>query len=145
MEPKFEVQLKIRKPVADVFDAVVRPEQLKGYFVQSSTGPLAQGATVTWSFAEAPAPFDVVVKEVVANERIVFEWPGGKGYDTRVWMTFKPIDAQNTMVQISEGGWRDDPEGIKSSYGNAAGWMHMMLSLKGYLEYGINLREGGAF
>ena len=41
MEPKFEVQLKIRKPVADVFDAVVRPERLKGYFVQSSTGPLA--------------------------------------------------------------------------------------------------------
>lgn len=145
MEPKFEVQLKIRKPVAEVFDAVVKPERLKGYFVQSSSGPLTEGATVKWSFAEAPAPFDVVVKEVAPNERIVFEWPGGKGYSTRVWMRFKPIDAQNTMVQISEGGWRDDPEGIKASYGNAGGWMHMMLSLKGYLEYGINLREGGAF
>ena len=36
MEPKFQVQLKIRKPAAEVFDAVVRPEKLSGYFVQKS-------------------------------------------------------------------------------------------------------------
>jgi hypothetical protein len=26
---------------------------------------------------------------------------------------------------------------------NAGGWMHMLVCLKGYLEYGINLRAGG--
>jgi len=146
MEPTFQVQLKIRRPVAEVFEAVTNPAKLSGYFVQTSSGPLAQGATVKWSFAEAPEPFDVMVQEVVPNERIVFEWPAGGGdYNTRVWMVFKPLDGQNTMVQISEGGWRDDPAGIKSSYGNAGGWMHMMCSLKGFLEYGINLRAGGAF
>jgi len=146
MEPRFQVQLKIRRPVAEVFEAVTNPAKLSGYFVQTSSGPLAQGATVKWSFAEAPEPFDVVVQEVIPNERIVFEWPAAGGdYNTRVWMVFKPLDAQNTMVQISEGGWRDDPAGIKSSYGNVGGWMHMMCSLKGFLEYGINLRAGGAF
>ena len=36
------------------------------------------------------------------------------------------------------------PEDIAESYGNAGGWMHMMCCLKAFLEYGINLREGGA-
>jgi len=145
MEPKFQVQLKIRKPVAEVFDAVVRPEKLSVYFVQTTTGPLAAGATVKWSFAEAPEPFDVQVIEVVENERIVFEWPAEGDYSTRVWMAFKPLDADNTMVQISEGGWRETPEGERASYDNAGGWMHMMCCLKAFLEYDINLRAGGAF
>ena len=145
MEPKFQVQLKIRKPVAQVFDAVVRPEKLSGYFVQTASGPLTEGATVKWKFPEFPDLFDVVVRQVIKDERIVFEWPAASGgYNTRVEMVFKPLDEQNTMVQVSESGWRDDPPGIKASYGNAGGWMHMMCCLKGSLEYGINLRAGGA-
>ncbi|NOJ96255.1 ATPase [Corallococcus sp. CA049B] len=145
MEPKFQVQLKIRKPVAQVFEAVVNPAKLSGYFVKTSSGPLAAGTTVKWSFAEVPGEFDVIAREVIANERIVFEWPTDDGYNTRVEMDFVPLDAGNTMVKIRESGWRPDEKGITASYGNAGGWMHMMLCLKGYLEYGINLREGGAF
>jgi uncharacterized protein YndB with AHSA1/START domain len=146
MEPKFQVQLKIRKPAAEVFDAVVRPEALSSYFVQAASGPLKQGATVKWSFAEAPTPFDVVVREVVDNERIVFDWPASKGApNTLVEMVFKSLDDGTTMVQISEAGWRADKAGVKASYGNAGGWMHMMCCLKAYLEYDINLRAGGAF
>jgi uncharacterized protein YndB with AHSA1/START domain len=150
MEPRFQVQLKIRKPAAEVFDAVANPERLSGYFVQAASGPLAEGATVKWRFAEVPGEHDVVVRQVVKDERIVFEWSAQSGEyghrgDTRVEMVFKPLDHHNTMVQISESGFREDPAGIEESYGNAGGWMHMMCSLKGYLEYGINLRAGGAF
>jgi len=144
MKPKFQVQLKIRKGVAEVFDAVVRPEKLAGYFIQTASGPLVEGATVKWKFAEVPQAFDVVVREVAQNERIVFEWPAAGGYDTLVEMKFSALDDEDTMVQISESGWRDDEEGVKSSYGNAGGWMHMMCCLKAYLEYGINLRAGRA-
>jgi uncharacterized protein YndB with AHSA1/START domain len=146
MPPKFQVQLKIRKPVAEVFAAVVRPEQLTGYFLQTSSGPLADGATVKWKFAEVSEPLDVVVHEVVVDERIVLEWPANKGApNTRVVMAFKPLEGGHTMVQISESGWREDEAGIKASYGNAGGWMHMLACLKAYLEYGVNLRAGGAF
>lgn len=141
----FQTQLKIRKPPAEVFDAVVDPKKLAGYFVQSSSGPLAAGATVQWSFAEAPEPFDVVVDEVVKNARIVFRWPTTGEALTRVEMAFKPLDDGHTMVQIAETGWPQTPEGQKQSYSNAGGWMHMMACLKAYLEYGINLRAGGAF
>lgn len=144
MKPQFQVQLKIQKPIAEVFEAVVDPKKLSGYFVKAASGLLVEGTTVKWTFAEVPGEHDVIVRQVIENERIVFEWEGGEGYDTRVEMVFKSLDANNTMVQISESGWREDAKGVESSYGNCGGWMHMMVCLKGYLEYGINLRAGGA-
>ena len=143
MEAKFQVQLKIRKPVAEVFDAVVAPNKLTGYFIQTSSGPLTEGATVKWKFAEAPEPFDVVVRKIARNEAIVFEWAGGHSYNTRVEMEFKPLDAVSTMVLIRESGWRTDDASTERSYGNAGGWMHMLCCLKAFLEYNINLRAGG--
>ena len=97
-----------------------------------------------WSFAEAPKPFPVTVIEVVPNKRIVFDWPAAD-YNTRVEMTFTPLEGGATMVTITESGWLDDEKGRELSYGNAGGWMHMMACLKAYLEYNINLRAGGTF
>ncbi len=147
MNPRFQVQLKIQKPVADVFEAVVNPTKLCGYFVQSSTGPLVEGVAVKWKFAEAPPDYvaDVTVQTIEHNARIVFTWPSDTGgYRTLVEMKFMVLDPANCMVQITETGWRPDDAGFKASYGNAGGWMHMMCCLKAYLEYGINLRAGGA-
>ena len=146
MTLKFQVQLKIRKPAAEVFEAVVDPTRLSGYFVKSSSGPLVEGTTVKWSFAEAPGPYDVVVSEVVKDRRIVFEWPvTGAAYPSKVEMAFEVLDSGDTMVRINESGWREDEVGVKASYGNAGGWMNMLCCLKAYLEYGVNLRAGGAF
>ena len=143
MELKFQVQVKVQKPVAEVFDAVVNPRKLSGYFIEKASGPLAEGATVTWKFPEFPIEFDVVVRQVSKDERSAFEWPTEAGYNTLVEMVFKPLDARNTMVQVSESGWKEDAGGLKASYGNCGGWMHMLMCLKAYLEYGINLRAGG--
>jgi len=107
---------------------------------------MVEGATVKWRFAEVPGEHDVLVRRVVKDERVVLEWQAGGGGDRKieVEMTFQPLDASATLVQISERGWRETPEDLKSSHGNAGGWMHMMCCLKAYLEYGINLRAGGA-
>lgn len=146
MTPAFQVQLKIQRPVAEVFQGVVDPGKLSGYFVQKSSGPLVAGATVQWTFSEVPGDHDVVVHTVVPNERIVLEWGAEDGlYTTTVEMSFVALDARTTMVRISEGGWRQTTSGVAASYSNCGGWMHMMLCLKGYLEHGINLRAGGAF
>jgi len=144
MEPRFEVQLKIRKPVAEVFEAVVDPGKLSGYFTKTAKGRLATGTTVMWSFPEFEGEFPVKVKEVVPNDRIVLQWEAEEGgYDTLIEMVFKPLDGGNTMLQIRESGWRDNAKSVESSYKNCGGWMHMACSLKAYLEYGINLRAGG--
>ena len=116
---------------------------MTGYFIQTSSGPLTEGATVKWKFAEAPEPCEVTVRKIVRNETIVLEWAGGHSYNTRVEMEFKPLDAMSTLVLIRESGWRSDDTSTELSYGNAGGWMHMLCSLKAFLEYNINLRAGG--
>lgn len=146
MDAPFLVQLKIRKPVAEVFDAVIDPTKITGYFVSQASGPLAAGSAVVWKFPEFDMLIDVAVREVVRNERVVFEWAaaGSDGaYNTTVTIAFVPLDADNTMVQISEAGWRGGEASSPFSHGNAGGWMFFIAALKAYLEYGINLRAGG--
>ena len=144
MELKFEVQARIQKPVNEVFDAVYNPDKLSQYFTTgSASGPLEEGVTVTWDFADHPGAFPVHVKRVVPNELIVLEWKASDGeYNTLVEMKFEPLDQGSTLVRISESGWKENQKGLESSYRNCQGWMHMSCCLKAYIEYGINLRKG---
>lgn len=143
MELKFQVRGKIKKPAIEVFDAIYNPEKLSKYFTTGgASGPLEEGKTVTWDFADFPGPFPVHVKKVVSGKLIVFEWKAGDGdYDTRVEMNFEALDAESTLVKIAESGWKDTQEALDNSYGNCQGWMHMLCCLKVYLENGISLRE----
>jgi len=143
MEFKFTEYAKIRKPVAEVFDAIVNPAKLKQYFTTGgANAPLVEGTTVTWDFADFPGAFPVHVRKVVPNRAIVLEWQAADGkYDTRVEMSFEALDSESAKVQIAESGWKETPAGLNSSYGNCQGWMHMLCCLKAWLENGINLRE----
>lgn len=144
MELKFKVQAKIKRPVAEVFDAVQNPDKLSRYFTTgSASGPLVEGATVWWDFADFPGAFPVEIRKVVPNQLIIFEWKATDGdYKTRVEMKFEPLDQRSTLVTIAESGWKETQKGLESSYGNCEGWTQMACSLKAYLEHGINLREG---
>lgn len=150
MDLTFRVSARIAKPVDRVFEAVVNPSELQRYFTTgSASGRLQTGATVTWAFGDFPGQFPVEVIEVVPNSRIVLRWPsdepgepGAAPRTTLVTMTFEPISDGRTLVTICEEGWSSTPGGLKASYGNCQGWTQMLCSLKGYLEYGINLRTG---
>lgn len=144
MEFKFQVQAKVQKPLTEVFDAVYNPKKLSGYFTTGgASGPLDEGTTVMWDFADSPGAFPVEVRKVVPNKLIVLEWQAADGdYLTRIEMTFASIGQQSTLVIISEGGWKETEAGLKSSYGNCGGWMEMLCCLKAYTDHGINLREG---
>ena len=144
MDLKFTVRAKIQRPVAAVFDAVQSPEKLSQYFTTgSASGPLVKGTTVMWSFADYPGAFPVMVRNVVVNELIELAWQAADGdYHTVVEMGFEALDEHSTLVSIAESGWRETPEGLKSSYGNCEGWMNMLCCLKAWIEHGINLREG---
>ena len=158
MELRFQVQAKINKPRDEVFDAVYNPKKLSGYFTTGgASGPLAEGTTVIWTFADFPGDVPVEVKKVVPGELIVLEWdaseydefefkdhqlPPSAGYKTKVEMTFEALSATSTLVKIAESGWRATQKGLNSSYGNCQGWMHMACCLKAWIEHGINLRDG---
>jgi len=141
---EFLVQIKIQKPVAEVFDAVIDPAKLCAYFTSSVTGPLAEGKIVNWQFSEFPdLDIPVTVLEVRPCELIHFEWPTNQeDYKTTVRMNFEVLAAQDTRVSVVESGWHETDKGWEDSYLNCYGWTHMLCCLKAYLEHGINLRAG---
>ena len=160
MELKFRVAARIAKPVHEVFEAVVDPEQLSQYFTTGGAkGRLEAGATVTWDFHDYPGAFPVEVVEVVPEEKIILRWEANDGeppnlsdsagkvrqaaYQTTVTMSFSPLDeGTRTLVEIKEEGWRENQGALEASYGNCQGWSQMLCALKAWLEHGINLREG---
>lgn len=150
MELRFEVHAKIQKPLAEVFDAVYNQEKLSRYFTTGgASAPMKEGTTVMWSFADVPEKygateqsFPVRVTRVERDKSIAFEWAASDGdYDTQVQITFEALGQSETLVKVSESGWKNTPAGQVSSYDNCGGWMQMLCCLKGYMEYGINLRK----
>lgn len=157
MDLKFEVSGRISRPVSEVFEAVVDPEKLSGYFTTGGArGRLETGATVTWDFHDFPGAFPVRVVEVEKDRRIILEWDasdGGPaegeeamttsaGYKTTVTMRFEDLGDDRTLVSIAEEGWRQTANGLKASYGNCMGWSQMICAMKAWVEHGLNLREG---
>jgi uncharacterized protein YndB with AHSA1/START domain len=144
MELKFQIQGRIAKPVAEVFDAVYNPKKLSGYFTTGgASAPLDEGTTVTWDFADFPGAFPVYVRKVDPDRLIAFEWNGGANDElTEVRVEFEPLDDESTMVRISEGTWPETEDNLSRSYQNCEGWTQMLACMKVYVEHGINLREG---
>lgn len=141
MEPQFSVQTRINKPVAEVFDAVINPKKIVGYFCDKSDAPLVEGQTVHWTWATYGVTHPVQVKQIVPNSKIVIEWPSASGGTTIAEMSFSALEDGRTMVKVSESGWPSTSDGVKASYKNCEGWQHMISCLKAYLQHGIDLRK----
>jgi uncharacterized protein YndB with AHSA1/START domain len=141
----YTVQTKIKRPVADVFDAVVSSERMKKYFIDGASSDLVEGEEVTWRwdhYGQNP----VTVRKVVENKLIELaldsrEWDKTKdeAYEVLVIFEFEELD-DGTMLSISEQGWKTDADGLKGSHENCGGWTHMAMCLKAYIEHGIDLR-----
>lgn len=146
MSRNYTVQTKIKRPVADVFDAVVSKEKMLSYFVDGASDDLQEGATIRWHwnhYGENP----ITVQKVVLNELIVLtldsrEWGKTKdeAYDVNVIFEFAALDDDNTLLSISEDGWKTDAAGLKASHDNCGGWTHMGICLKAWIEHDIDLR-----
>lgn len=156
MNLEFTVQTRIQKPIAEVFDAVYNPEKLVKYFAQTSVkGALDAGTTAYWQFSHVKSdrdPIPVFVKTMEKNKRIVFEWPANEhdkqdvkreAYNTKVEMVFEALSDNETLVKITESGWRDNANALAGSYQNCNGWTQMMASLKTWVEHGFALGMDG--
>lgn len=146
MARNYTVRTKILRPVAEVFDAIISREKLCRYFTDKASGDLVPGEVIRWHwdhYGELP----IRVDEVIANERIVLtlnsrDWDktSSDAYDVSVVFDFEPLDDGNTMLSISEAGWKTDADGLKASHENCSGWTHMAVCLKSWIEHGIDLR-----
>jgi uncharacterized protein YndB with AHSA1/START domain len=132
---------RVRRPVHDVFTAIVDPTKLSRFFISSASGPLKAGEKVDWVFADVGANLSVDVKEIVPDSRIVFGWTAS-GTTAAVTIALEPRGPNATLVRITEEGWPLDRDGVKRALGQTAGWTDFICCMKADLQHGINLRAG---
>lgn len=138
MEIKFSIKSKINKPIDEVYKAVVNPDILNTYFTTSSSGEIEAGEVISWHWGSEKT--DIRVIEAEPNKTITFRWEAyNVSYETLVEIDFQEKEG-NTIVTISESGWNENQEGLNSSYNHCSGWQHMLTCMKGWLEFGIDLR-----
>lgn len=130
-------KMKIYKPVDVVFEAIVSPEKMGGYWFSSGTSRVEQGKKITWKYDEYNAEGDIFVLNVEENKEIVFYW-GGQDQETTVTLVFNAVDEESTILEVIESGFKaDDPDVMAKMMGQKEGWVYMLSCLKAYLENGI--------
>ena len=139
-------QTRIKRPVADVYSAIVSSETITKYFTDKTSGPLVEGEKVIW-FWEGWGDHPVIVRKVTENKLIHIEldskeWKKTEdvAYPVAVIFEFEETEG-GTLLKISEQGWRTDKSGLRGSHDNCSGWTHMAICLKVFLEHGIDIRK----
>jgi uncharacterized protein YndB with AHSA1/START domain len=133
-----ETGMLIRRPVADVFEAIVNPAITTQFWFTRSTGRLEAGKQVRWDWEMYDVSADVSVKANDPDRRIVFEWPGPGGPTTVEW-TFDARDG-TTFVRVSESGFSGTGDQlVKSVADSTQGFTLTLAGLKAFLEHGIRL------
>ncbi|RDW18066.1 hypothetical protein CWR48_10715 [Oceanobacillus arenosus] len=130
-------KMKILKPANEVFEAFVDPTKIGGFWFTSSSERWEQGKTITLRYDEYDAQGDIKIKEIEPNKEIVFQ--DGEGHLVAISLT--ELDNSTTIIEINEDGFdENNPMLINQLIDNKEGWVYMLTCLKGYLEYGVNLR-----
>ncbi|MBZ5537547.1 MAG: SRPBCC family protein [Acidobacteriia bacterium] len=129
----------IRKPVAEVFEAVVNPEITTKFWFTKSSGRLEAGKQVQWDWEMYGISIPVTAKTIELNKRIVFEWPGHGSPTTVEWM-FAPQEDGTTFVSITHAGFTGDgDELVKQVTDSTQGFSLVLAGLKALLEHDIRL------
>lgn len=136
--PHVHAQMLIRRPVAEVFEAIVDPGITTRFWFTHSTGRLGPDVKVTWKWEMYGASAPVVVKSFVPNERIVIEW--GEPVSHVAW-TFAPRGPDATLVQIENHTFpgSSDDDVVAAAIDSMGGFAFVLAGLKAYLEHGIAL------
>ena len=136
--PIVETGMLIRKPVADVFEAIVNPEITTRFWFTWSTGRLEAGKRVRWEWEMYGVSSEVSVLALEPHQRIVLEWSGYSGPTTVEWRFTELRDG--TFVSVSESGWTGSgDELVKYATDSTQGFSLMLAGLKAFLEHNIQL------
>ena len=142
----YAVQTRICRSPAEVFDAIVQPQQLQEYFVDRAEGEWHEGQAVVWHWEQwGDYPVQVIALDRPRRIELEIDSTAWKkttdaGYPVRIVMELTELDDGGTMLQIRESGWQVDTSGLKASHENCSGWTHMAMCLKAYLEHGLDMR-----
>ena len=137
--PISKTGMLIRRPVAEVFEALVNPDITTKFWFTKSSGRLEAGKQVQWKWDMYDISIPVTAKAIEPNKRIVIEWPGYSGLSTVEWI-FAPQEDGTTFVSITEAGFTGDgDELVKQVTDSTQGFTLVLAGLKALLEHNIRL------
>ena len=130
-------QMMVRKPIAEVYQAFINPEITTKFWFTKSSGRLEKEKTITWEWEMYGVSDEILVKEIVPNEKITIEWDNPK---TTVDFDFTELSEETTYVVIKNYGFHQTGNDlIESIKNNTGGFTTVLDGLKAYLEFGIEL------
>ncbi|WP_201716296.1 SRPBCC family protein [Rossellomorea arthrocnemi] len=130
-------QMRIQKPAHEIFEAFVDPEKIGKFWFSSSSERWEAGKTVTLKYEEYDAQGEIRILEIQEHQKIIFLWAGNH----KVTITIVQEEKGSTVVKVKEEGFDETNENVISQLlDNKEGWVYMLTCLKGYMEYGVDLR-----
>lgn len=137
--PVAKTAMLIRKPVAEVFAAFINPEITTKFWFSKSTGILAAGKQVEWTWEMYNVSVPVVVKEIAPNEKIIIEWGNYQNLSTVEWH-FEVFAENETYLSIVNSGFHgNQAELAAQACDSVKGFSFLLAGLKAWLEHGIQL------
>jgi uncharacterized protein YndB with AHSA1/START domain len=139
--PVTETGILIRKPVRDVFEAIVNPEITTKFWFTKGSGRLEAGQRVRWDWEMYDVSIDV--QAIEPNRRIMIQWPGYSGPTTVEW-TFAAQKDGTTFVRVTESGFTGTGDQLAKYVADLTqGFTLMLVGLKALLEHGVQLNLTG--
>jgi len=136
--PVAKTGMLIRKPVAEVFEAIVNPDITTKFWFTKSSGRLEVGKQVKWEWEMYNASTQVTAKTIEAGKRIVMEWEGYSGPTTVEWK-FASLE-NGTFVSVTESGWTDTGDDLMKFVADSSqGFALTLAGLKALLEHNLRL------
>lgn len=135
--PVAKAQLLIRKPIAEVFEALVNPGITTHFWFSKGSGRLDAGKQVRWDWEMYGVHTVVDVKAVEKNQRILIEWNGPED-PTLVEWTFESKGETSTFVVVKNWGFAGDADKVMAAaLDSTGGFTFLLAGLKVFLEHGI--------
>ncbi|MEM9548318.1 MAG: SRPBCC family protein [Bacteroidota bacterium] len=139
--PTVECQMMIRKPVSEVFQALIDPNITTKFWFTKSSGILEKGKTITWQWEMYGVSAEVEVVELIRDKALIIQWGNPK---TTVHFAFTELKKEQTYVVIKNVGFTETgDELIEAIKNNTGGFTTVLDGMKAYLEYGIQLNLVG--
>jgi uncharacterized protein YndB with AHSA1/START domain len=136
--PVAKAQTMIRKPVAEVFEALVDPAITSRFWFSRSSGRLEAGKHIRWDWEMYGVSTEVDVKAIEPNARILVEWNGPENPSSVEWTL--ESRREGTFVVVRNYGFHGSGEDVvQEAIDSTEGFTWLLAGLKAFLEHGIEL------
>jgi len=130
-----KVEMLIRKPVKEVFEAFIDPSLTTKFWFTKSSGKLEVGKRIRWDWEMYGISTELDVIELKQNNRIFIKFED----DTTVEWIFTPHDEETFVTIVNAGFKGSSNEIVKQVIDSTGGFTIVLCGLKALLEHNIIL------